>query len=357
MKGKKNLKGFTLVELIVVMAVFGIIMLGAMQFLDPVNKMMKGASLQEANSATVDNIKRYFEGTLRYADAVYVHNGDLKYYDVSGAHIIDTSLPESARQQQAVEDFVNSCFTNRVDSSNDPIEGKVYVMKIDNDNQGKITESVFDFTAGYDYNDWNSSTSTWDIPQNHPASVSAVSIDTPVINDVYYKDYSIFASIGYNTVNVIHDGDVSYALPAKVTDDQYFGHIAEVGSYGFSPSMFSFTFVTYKNNDGADVYHHTIDGDQVFGSPYSSANASLALMNINSAFGGDYRSNLDYSPVRRNGNGKSPTDMVDDDGDSFWDYIPIAKANPHSSNAYFATYDEDNIAGGNNIYIIYTLPE
>ena len=37
MKGKKNLKGFTLVELIVVMAVFGIIMLGAMQFLDPVN--------------------------------------------------------------------------------------------------------------------------------------------------------------------------------------------------------------------------------------------------------------------------------------------------------------------------------
>ena len=59
MKNKKNLKGFTLVELIVVMAVFGIIMLGAMRFLDPVSKMMKGASLQEANSAVVDNVKRY----------------------------------------------------------------------------------------------------------------------------------------------------------------------------------------------------------------------------------------------------------------------------------------------------------
>ncbi len=357
MKSKKNLKGFTLVELIVVMAVFGIIMLGAMRFLDPVNRMMKGASVQEANSATVDNIKRYFEGTLRYANAVYVHNGDLKYYDDSGVHVIDSSMSESARQQQAVENFVNSCFTNRVDSSDQPISGQVYVMKINNDNQGRITESVFDFTAGYDYNDWNDATSSWDKKENIPASVSAVTIDTPVINDVYYEDYSIFATIGYNTMDVIHDGDVTYSLPAKIKDDQYFGRISEVGSYGFTPSMFSFTFVTYKNDDGADKYHNVIDGEHVFGSPYSSANASLALLNINSAFGGDYRSNLDYSPVRRNGHGYSYTDKVDDDGDTYWDYIPITKANPHSSNAYFATYDEDNTAGGNNIYIIYTLPD
>lgn len=352
MKNKKKLRGFTLVELIVVMAVFGIIMLGAMQFLDPVNRMMKGASVQEANAATVDNIKRYFEGTLRYANAVYVHNGDLKYYDPSGVHLYDTSLAESARQQKAVEDFVDCCFRNRVDSSNNPISGQVYVMKINNDDQGKITESVFDFTAGYDYNNYNSSTGLWDDHQNQSPTVSASSIDVPVINDVYYKDYSIFASIGYNTMNVIHDGDVSYALPAKIKNDQYFGRIVPVGSYGFSPTMFSFTFVTYKNDDGADKYHNVIDGDHVFGSPYSSANASLALLNINSAFGGDYRSNLDYCPVRRNGNGYSPTTMVDTDGDTKWDYIKLA-----SSPDYFAARDTDNIAGGNNIYIIYTLPQ
>ncbi|MDE5620030.1 MAG: prepilin-type N-terminal cleavage/methylation domain-containing protein [Ruminococcus sp.] len=352
MKSKRNLKGFTLVELIVVMAVFGLIMLGAMQFLSPVNRMMKGASVQEANSATVDNIKRYLEGTLRYANAVYVHNGDLKYYDVSGCHLIDPSMSESARQQEAVEEFVDSCFTNRVDSSNDPISGKVYVMKIDNDNQGRITESEFNFTAGYDYNDWNPSTSLWDDTKRHSASVSAVTIDAPVINEAYYSSYSIFATIGYNEMKAIHDGDVSYALPAKIRNDQYFGRIVPVGSYGFSPSMFSMTFVTYKNSDGADQYHHVIDGEHVFGSPYSSANASLALLNINSAFGGDYRANLDYCPVRRNGNGYSPTDPVDDDGDTKWDYVRLA-----SSPDYFSSYDIPNDIGGNNIYIIYTLPE
>ncbi len=351
MKSKKNLKGFTLVELIVVMAVFGLIMLGAMRFLDPVSRMMKGASLQEANSATVDNIKRYMEGTLRYANAVYVHNGDLKYYDVSGCHLIDPSMSESARQQKAVEDFVDSCFTNRVDSSNDPISGRAYVMKINNDDQGKITESTFDFTAGYNYDDWDSSTGDWTDTKIHNCSVSAVTIDEPVINEAYYSNYSIFASIGYNTVDVIHSGDVSYALPAKIKDDQYFGRIVPVGSYGFSPSMFSFTFVTYKNNDGADQYHNVIDGEHVFGSPYSSANASLALLNINSAFGGDYRANLDYYPVRRNGNGYSPTDMVDDNGDTKWDYLHSS-----ASSDYFIAQDVINEAGGNNIYIIYTLP-
>lgn len=354
MKSKNNLKGFTLVELIVVMAVFGIIMLGAMRFLDPVSRMMKGASLQEANSATVDNIKRYMEGTLRYANAVYVHNGDLKYYDLSGCHVIDTSMSESARQQQAVEDFVNECFTNRADSSNDPISGKAYVMKINNDDQGKITESVFDFTAGYDYNEWNASTSLWDITRKQPASVSAVSIDQPVINDVYYENYSIFVSLGYNTMQAVEAG---ISLPTPVEDKQYFGQIipekADLsGNAIFSPSDFAFTFTTYKNQNGTKIYHHEIDGKHIFGSPYASANASLALLNINSAFGGSYRANLDYCPVRRDGGGYSPlTTMVDDDGDSKWDYVHIPSPN------YFAAQDTANTAGGNNIYIIYTLPE
>ncbi|MDE6835051.1 MAG: prepilin-type N-terminal cleavage/methylation domain-containing protein [Ruminococcus sp.] len=371
MKNKKNLKGFTLVELVVVMAVFGIIMLGAMQFLSPVSRMMKGSSLQESNSATVDNIKRYFEGTLRYASAVYVHNGDLKEYDISnGGTPVVLGGTEEARQTKAVENFVNSYFKDKADNNNNPIKGEVHLMKIDNDNDGKITESLFNFEAGYTYKEWDGS--GWN--DEHPVSctVSNTSFDQPVINDVYYKDYSIFATLGYNTVNPIHAGDVS-ALPAQVKDDQYFGRINPVEiddgtgnlvPYTFGVEMFSFSFVTYKNDkdsSGNSLYHHIVDGDHVFGSPYSSSNATLALVNIKNGFCDGYNTSLNNRPVRRNGtdgtNSYTPTTMIDEKNatggagaDGKWDYEPIPAPNS------FTVYDPGNLASGNNIYIIYTLP-
>lgn len=381
MKNKKNLKGFTLVELIVVMAVFGIIMLGAMKFLDPVGKMMKGASLQEANSATVDNIKRYFESTLRYASSVYVHNGDLKEY-VGGTPVVITGADEEDRQKKAVTNFVDYYFRDKADSDNKPITGQVHVMKIDNDNQGKITESLFDFKAGYTYKEWDGS--GWNNEKISPCTVTASSIDQPVINDVYYKDYSIFATLGYNTVTPVNSG----TLPAKVTKDQYFGRISPVmiktgvdtdgkdilSPYTFGLDMFSFTFVTYKNTSGTKQYHHiTADGQHLFGSPYASSNATLALVNMRSGFCDTYNTSLNNRPVRRKGGAKpkanpsdpdipySPTDMVDEwtagdtpvhTPDAKWDYEPLP-GNPNS----FTTYDPGNLAGGNNIYIIYTLPD
>ncbi|MDE6539341.1 MAG: prepilin-type N-terminal cleavage/methylation domain-containing protein [Ruminococcus sp.] len=372
MKNKKNLRGFTLVELIVVMAVFGIIMLGAMQFLDPVSRMMKGSSLQEANSATVDNIKRYFEGTLRYASSVYVYNGDLKEYDsVTGNPVVITGASEEERQKKAVTSFVDYYFRDKADNNNDPIKGEVHLMKIDNDNGGKITESLFNFEAGYTYYDWNG-TDAWDIPVVvPPASVTMTSFDKSVINDVYYKDYSIFATLGYNTVNAIHNGDVS-ALPAKVKEDQYFGRINPVEfddgtgtlvPYTFGLDMFSFSFVTYKNDtdvSGNSLYHHIVDGQHVFGSPYSSSNATLALVNMKSGFCDSYNTSLNNRPIRRNGNSYTPTTMVDEFTggnpptyvpDTKWDYEAI----PLTSTS-FTVYDPNNSAGGNNIYIIYTLP-
>lgn len=372
MKNKKNLKGFTLVELIVVMAVFGIIMLGAMQFLSPVSRMMKGASLQEANSATVDNIKRYFEGTLRYASAINIHNGDLSELDASGTSYVVLSGTEEERQKKAVTNFVNSYFRNKVDSNDRPVKGEVHLMKIDNDNGGKITESLFNFEAGYTYFDWVADPTdlvnggSWSRPVvEPPASVTMTSFDQPVINNVYYKDYSIFATLGYNTVNAIQAGEVS-ALPARVRDDQYFGKINPVEiddgtgtliPYTFGLDMFSFSFVTYKNDtdgSGNSLYHHTVDGQHVFGSPYASSNATLALVNMKSGFCSDYNTSLNNYPIRRNGNGYTPTTMVDEktgrtinSPDGKWDYDD-SLVPPNSFTA--------NTVAGNNIYIIYALP-
>lgn len=356
MKSKKNLKGFTLVELIVVMAVFGLIMLGALRFLDPVNKMMKGASLQESNSAAVDNVKRYFEGTLRYANAMDVYSG------------CDSSFDE----KQAVINFVDDYYTNRVDSNDQPVRVGVHVMTIHNDSDGtfsdgQITESLYDVQAGYTYKTWDTSTPvpTWTYtdPMN-PDRVNAMIIGTPtyedkkVINEVYYKDYSMFVTLGYNEMSAANDVSKSL-LPSELgskKNEHYFGRISEVADHAFGQNMFTFTFTTYKNDkDASDnyIYRQTVDSEELFVSPYASANASLALMNINSAFGDKNRASLGYCPERRNGFDGVDTyahtnPVTNDEGEV------VYESNPYVATGYF---DYIRKTDGNDIYIIYTIPE
>ena len=54
MKVSKKLKGFTLLELIIVIALFTIIMAAVMTLIDPVSKVMSKASIQEKNSSSVN---------------------------------------------------------------------------------------------------------------------------------------------------------------------------------------------------------------------------------------------------------------------------------------------------------------
>lgn len=355
MKSKKNLKGFTLVELIVVMAVFGIIILGAMQFLDPVNKMMRGASLQEANSAAVDNVKRYFEGTLRYANAMDVYSGCDNTFD----------------KKQASVDFVDKYYTNRVDSTDSPVKVGVHVMTIHNDpdgtfSGGEITESLYNVEAGYTYKTWDTSGAVpvWGYadPAN-PEKVSAFLVGSPVyeeqevINPVYYEDYSMFVTLGYNEMHAANDVSKS-ELPSELgikRNEHYFGRLSAVAGHSFNQNMFSFTFTTYKNDtdgSGNSIYRRTVGTEELFVSPYSSANASLALVNINSAFGDKNRASFGYCPERRDGS--DGTDTYHHSSPVTHDGKVVYESNPYIATGYF---DYINKASGNDIYIVYTIPE
>lgn len=106
---KKNLKGFTLIELIVVMAIFSLLMAGALALVDPVEKINKTASDFEKTNAYVDNIQDYLQDSLRYAENVWVYQGNMsdaelkaeaedfrqKYYNETittkdGSHVVYT---------------------------------------------------------------------------------------------------------------------------------------------------------------------------------------------------------------------------------------------------------------------------
>ncbi|MCM1508194.1 MAG: prepilin-type N-terminal cleavage/methylation domain-containing protein [Ruminococcus flavefaciens] len=378
MKSKKNLKGFTLVELIVVMAVFGIIMLGAIQFLDPVNRMMKGASLQESNTASVDNVKRYFEGTLRYATALDVHMGELP----------TPSLASVTPEEQAACDFVDRYYTDSCDSSDKPINVKVHVMKIDNEDQGKIKESLFDVKAGFTYQKKNDEgVYVYDESQKIKSSiVSTEYTDMEMINNVYYKDYSMFISLGFNEMKAANE----VAVPDALKADHYYGRIVPVTGYSFGSGVdfglknskageiFSFTFTTYKNGEAKDgvSYYRTVDYDieaedgstehkteDLFVSPYASANASLALVNL-TGYSDEYGNSLGWCPNRR------LKDSVITATDNLSDYELekepkgttevvkyVARRVVNDPYTQIEHKKDDGTIDGDNIYIVYTIPE
>ena len=71
----KILKGFTLVELIVVIAIFSILMTGALALVDPVSKINKSSSDFEKTYAYVDNIQDYIKTSVQYADNMWIYQG------------------------------------------------------------------------------------------------------------------------------------------------------------------------------------------------------------------------------------------------------------------------------------------
>ncbi|MBR3449057.1 MAG: type II secretion system protein [Oscillospiraceae bacterium] len=70
MKMKQRLKGFTLVELVVVMALFSLIMFSVLQLLIPVSRFFVRSGNFESATACMDNMKIAIEGNLKYADRV-----------------------------------------------------------------------------------------------------------------------------------------------------------------------------------------------------------------------------------------------------------------------------------------------
>jgi len=65
-------KGFTLIELIIVMAIFSILLLATMALTRPVSRMFSKTSLQEKTYSYANNIQEYLQGALEYSDSLYV---------------------------------------------------------------------------------------------------------------------------------------------------------------------------------------------------------------------------------------------------------------------------------------------
>lgn len=294
MKVSKKLKGFTLLELIIVIALFTIIMAAVMTLIDPVSKVMSKASIQEKNSSSVNVIKDYLEGSMKYSAFLTAYTGEFNDKVFNGKKIAD--------EEDAVEDFVDTYFDSRIDSNKDLAKGKVRVIEIDNTDGGKIYESVYNFTAGDSYED-----SSGDIVQiNKPkvkleedASGNPIH-RTQAVNNNYYTDYSFYFDFGLKDTETIDAA--TYGLTPDNSAKTYYGRLVDridpstvtssnpdgspyVSPDKLSQSMFAISIVTYKNDgahrfDGPFTIGGTAIDGPVFKSPFYLSTSSMAFVNM-----------------------------------------------------------------------------
>ena len=146
---RKNIKkGFTLVELIVVMAIFSILLLGVMAITKPVSVMFKNTSLSEKTYAYANNIQVYLQGRLEYSEDIVVGTSDKMDVNSDG-NFDDVDLATLA------EDFRKTHFDQTVGYNGSavvPLKGKIHILRLVNQTggtfpQGSVTERVYDFQS------------------------------------------------------------------------------------------------------------------------------------------------------------------------------------------------------------------
>ncbi len=242
-------KGFTLVELMVVMAIMGILLVAVMSMTTPVSRMFRRTSVSENVYSAGDNITNYLQRTLQYADNVWVFDG---------------SEPEAGNLRNTASAF-KKAYYNHVIVGTAPsgptsckfVDGKVHVLRLSN-SDGKIYKSDYKFQSNID-------------------SVIEEAKDQEVLNPAYfdndYKDYNFRYALGSSSLEVAEDGG------AKVMDGTEFvfnlksEKDAAVVDGGYD--RFSMTIVANRGKTPAKI-----NGAYRFVGPCTSTVLTIPLTNI-----------------------------------------------------------------------------
>lgn len=211
MKRKKNLKGFTLVELIVVVAVFGILLAASINLLSPLNHIFKSTSQYSNSSAVVDNVRMVIEDNLRYANRMYV------FYGADDSTADPNSFIDTKVANMRTEFHLGT--GDRKSFAKD----EVFAMRIHNptangfkdisstaEKPGKI--SIYKYVNGTrtsDSKEWAVSEALY--------NEYAFSLSFGIKDDTWNTTEKTVAGIKYDLINSVEYEPVSFASPSNFT--------------------------------------------------------------------------------------------------------------------------------------------
>ena len=341
MKANKKFQGFTLIELIIVMAIFGIIMLGVMKIADPIAKVMNRSSTKEKSASYVDNISDYLDKSMRYAKYMRVYEGEFSDYGMT--------------EEEIAKDFVDTYYDGCIYNDGENVglmKGKLHIMKlintssygggggvaptqitvtskngtenvVNNASSGEIWDTVYNFTCGDSY---KKSATPGDIEWKKDAKIKLENSQM-VINPEHLSGYGYYYSYGYSKFEVVStdpddvEGDsgaqrVSYS--ALVPDSTVAGS-----------SRFAISIVAYPQGNKMKA---VADGSTWFKSPSYMNTMSMYLINAENA--GKIQTDVMETQITNGDQDGDKVEKVVIKDNAFFKYYPTAAA-PSTDNLYF----------------------
>lgn len=275
---RKVKKGFTLVELIVVMAIFSILMVGVMAITKPVSAIFRNTSISEKTYSYANNIQTYLQGKLEYSENLIVATSSNMDRDGDG-DVDDADIAAWAEKYRASH-YQPTLGTPPVQMSavgyngHDVVylKGKVHVLRLLNSDdttlnlkRGAITHRVFDF-------DTKTPISTL---APYPAEKSE-------LNDAFFdaqdSAYNFSYALGASNLMVVptpaggESGEIYRALDKDYNDT----------NSGISATTLALTIVLDKKSGGSIDVPAGSSGNayRAFRSPVAIQIANLPLTNI-----------------------------------------------------------------------------
>lgn len=153
MKKSRRLSGFTLIEMIIVMALFAMLILAAFMLYQPVARIFKRTSVSERTYSYTNNIENIIQGQLNDADNVWVYTGTLS----------DRDLAErcTAFKTNYYKDMIIGTGPN----SQEPAEGTIHILHVLNNDAGSfpsgqilVSDVPFECADGADVSEHDVST-------------------------------------------------------------------------------------------------------------------------------------------------------------------------------------------------------
>ncbi|WP_455529607.1 type II secretion system protein [Ruminococcus sp.] len=271
-------KGFTLTELIVVVAIFSIIMVAVMSLIDPVSNIYKSTALAERTYSNANSIQTYVQTQLEYAESMVVATSNNIGDGAGGV--------SSDELQELVEEYGRTHFNYIVtgkgrsgaESELDSVcwtNGNIRVLRLVNsgDDRGQVMESIYPFQSNDDSNGG--------FTLVNPSSVT----EEPMINPAFFQArdarYNYTYALGtcrFVNVPVPTGGDSESTY--RALDLDFNGLAPNVGRANLSLSIV--IDKGGKDNRGSiDVAADDGNIYRAFRSPATIQSAPISLTNIN----------------------------------------------------------------------------
>ena len=237
---KRTLKGFTLIELIVVLAIFSIILASATSLLLPTMKIMTNAEAQESGNAAVSSIGTYIKNELSSADNLYVVNDVPR----NGSGDIDTAAVGAY-----VKTFADNYYQGivRARSAQDDLHyasAKFRVIVIDN---GTSTDPHGGRISSYGY--------TADLTPITSGGVTG--IQTPVLDASMTQTFAINAAYYDNFDFTVRFGNYDDATTLKSAVDDFSTMSAGIGASNTTISILAESKRQVNGRNPSFIYHAT----------------------------------------------------------------------------------------------------